>query len=426
MPTLLDVLTRPNPEFIEKLPDGGSLTSHHMYPQVVGKIGWDDFNYTNLIRMFPILKVELLQDIPEPSKPEGAEKEDWGEESTKAFFWNTTCKVVNLALKQSWYLLHGTSAPPQIVTGDVAKSTNQTDDSRFDPDLAVVRTSRKQFLSPKYENIIPGDVKEATKWNAEIEKDLKPKYDQVFAQMQQYCEQTQQRYAFVITGRELVVIRCRLEPIGSGIGANRARREPRTPPRPSHGRNPSDVTDLSPLSSRVDRMSISGTSFRDDRANIEFAPLERVHIPYSANGPDKLTVRLALWSICMLAAAPGNSTHLQDKYKYPLHSVIQTQHGFFHLSTGVVMQQMPRDAQLVGVPQSPAIADNHSFLAEHVRAAELNTSGTQWIITLKDPTLPRYIASDECRFWSRTRQRWYRLVQGDNRDMTWVEFQSRH
>ncbi|KNG85337.1 hypothetical protein ANOM_006289 [Aspergillus nomiae NRRL 13137] len=425
MPTLLEVLTRRNPDFVERLPNGGSLTTNHMYPTVNGKEDWVDFSYQNLLQMFPILTAELAEDIPEPSDPEGAEKEDWGEDSTKAFFQRTMFVAINAALKQSWKSLHNSSDPPQIVTGDKAKSTNQTDDSRYSPDLAVVRTSRKQFLSSKYENLIPGDVKEATKWNAEIEEYERDKYDQVFGQMQQYCEQTQQRYAFVITGRELVVIHCRVEDIGSGIAANRTRREPKTPPRKSHMRNLSDVTDLSPLSSRVDRMSISGTSYRDDRSRVDFAPLQRVHVPYSAYGSGKLTFRLALWAICMLAATPGNSTHLQAEYVYPLHSVIQTQRGFLHLSTGAVTQQVPEGAQLVEAPQDLAIAKNDSFLAEHVRAAERHPSEPGLVVTLKDATLPRYIVRDGNRFWSRAKQRWYHLVRAENGTAIWEEFESR-
>ncbi|KAE8315548.1 hypothetical protein BDV41DRAFT_177544 [Aspergillus transmontanensis] len=219
---------------------------------------------------------------------------------------------------------------------------------------------------------------------------------------------------------DLVIIRCRLEHIGTGIGADRARMEPRAPQR-SHIRNPSDVTDLASLGSQVDRISLSGTSYRDDSTDVDFAPLQRVHVPDSVHGSSKLTVRLTLWGICMLAAAPGNSTHLQTEYNYPLHSCIQIQRGFLHLSTGVVTQQVPGGAQLVEAPQNPAIANNHSFLAEHVYTAKWHPSGTGLVVTLKDATLPRYIVSDENRFWSRVKQQWFRLVRGRNGDVIWEE-----
>ncbi|KAF7623123.1 hypothetical protein AFLA_010432 [Aspergillus flavus NRRL3357] len=224
----------------------------------------------------------------------------------------------------------------------------------------------------------------------------------------------------IITGRELVIIPCRAEHIGTGIGADRARREPRAPQR-SYIRNPSDVTDSSSLSSQVDQLSLSGTSYRDDSTDVDFAPLQRVHVPYSAQGSGKLTVRLALWGICMLAATPRNSTHLQTEYSYPLYSCIQIQRGFLHLSNGAVTQQVPGGAQLVEVPQNPAIANNHSLLVEHVCTAKRHPSGTGLVVTLKDATLPRYLVSDENRFWSRVKQRWFRLVLGTNGDVIWEE-----
>ncbi|OJZ83800.1 hypothetical protein ASPFODRAFT_62918 [Aspergillus luchuensis CBS 106.47] len=420
MPTLLEVLTRRNPEFIEMLDGGGSLTTNHLYPPVAGKEDWKDFSYKSLMQMFKsVLTAELPQDIIEPLEPEGPNKEDWGEESTHSFFTQTLFKVVNEALKHAWMLLHNSSEPPQIGTGDKAKCTNQTDDSRFSPDLAIVQPSRKQFLSFKYENLVPGDVKEAKRWNRELEKKDPPKYNLVFRQIQQYSKQTQQRYGIIITGRELVLVRCRLEKIESGIGADRARREPRNPPR-NHTRNPSDMTEMSSLSSGFEQMSVSGTSYNDDMTNIEFAPLQRVHIPYSAYGPGKLTVRLALWGMCMLAAAPGTSTLLQTEYAYDLHSCMQAQGGFFHLSTGAFTSQMPDGAQLIDAPKNLVVANNHSFSAELVRTAEQHSSGAGLIVTPKDVTLPRLVVGEANRFWSRVKQQWYRMVLADGK-VIWEE-----
>ncbi|BAE63446.1 unnamed protein product [Aspergillus oryzae RIB40] len=95
--------------------------------------------------------------------------------------------------------------------------------------------------------------------------------------------------------------------------------------------------------------------------------------------------------------------------------------GFLHLSNGAVTQQVPGGAQLVEVPQNPAIANNHSLLVEHVCTAKRHPSGTGLVVTLKDATLPRYLVSDENRFWSRVKQRWFRLVLGTNGDVIWEE-----
>ncbi|OJJ70459.1 hypothetical protein ASPBRDRAFT_128373, partial [Aspergillus brasiliensis CBS 101740] len=292
------------------------------------------------------------------------------------------------------------------------------------PDIAVVQRSRKQFLSSKYENLVPGDVKEAKKWNPEVEMTDELKYNLVFRQIQQYSRQIHQRYGIVITGRELVLVRCRLEKIESGIGAERSRREPQDLSSRSHTRNPSDNTDMSSLSSGFEQMSISGTSYKDNMTNIEFAPLQRVHIPYSAHGHGKLTVRLALWAICMLAAAPGSSTLLQDEYRHNLHSCMQTQEGFFHLSTGAVTSQLPEGAQLVGAPHGLVVANNHSFLAELVRAAERHPSRTGFIAALRDVTLPKYVVGVGNRFWSRVKQQWYRLMLADG-EVIWQELDER-
>ncbi|PLB47664.1 hypothetical protein P170DRAFT_447594 [Aspergillus steynii IBT 23096] len=336
MPTLLNVLTRPNPEITEMLHDGGSLTTHRRYPIVSGLEEWSDFSYNNLMTMFGhILNAELPRDIPEPPEPRGINKEDWGEGSEKWFFTNTLFPV---------------------------------------------------FLSRKYRNLCPGDFKVATKWNPEVEVTNFNRYKQPFQQIQHYGAQTQARYGFIITPREVVICHFRTEKIETGIGAHRPRREPTTPPTRAHMRNWSDVTDLSPISSGVDRMSLSGTSYNEDMADVEFAPLKRMHIPYSANGPDKLTVRLALWGICMLAAALGVCTDLQSHYDYDLHSCMRTQGGFLHLSTGAVTPQPPEGAQLVEGPRPTVIqAQDHSFLAD---AAARDQSGSNLLITLRDFTRP--------------------------------------
>lgn len=78
---------------------------------------------------------------------------------------------------------------------------------------------------------------------------------------------------------------------------------------------------------------MSGTSYKDGMTTTEIAPLQRAY-PYMAYGPGKLTVSLALWSMCMLAAAPGNSILMQIKYRYDLHSCIQVQGGFFNFQLG--------------------------------------------------------------------------------------------
>ncbi|SPB53361.1 unnamed protein product [Aspergillus niger] len=406
------------------LDDGGSLTTNHIYPAVTGKEDWKDFSYKTLVQIFKhALTSDIPEDIIEPPEPKGPNKEDWGEQSTHSFFTQTLFKVVNEALKHAWMVLHNSNEPPQIGTGDKAKCTNQTDDSRFSPDLAIVQPSRKQFLSSKYENLVPGDVKEAKRWNREVEKKDPAKYNLVFRQIQQYSKQIQQRYGIVITGRELVLVRCRLEKIESGIGADRARREPRNPPPRSHTRNPSDITELSSLSSGFEQMSVSGTSYKDDMTNIEFAPLQRVHIPYSAHGPGKLTVRLALWGICMLAAAPGTSTLLQTGYPYDLHSCMQAQGGFFHLSSGEVTSTMPEGAQLVDAPRNLVVANNHSFSAELVRTAERHPSGIGFIVTLQDVTLPRLVVGEANRFWSRVKQQWFRMMLADG-EVIWEELEN--
>lgn len=117
------------------LDDGGSLTTNHIYPAVTGKEDWKDFSYKTLVQIFKhALTSDIPEDIIEPPEPEGPNKEDWGEQSTHSFFTQTLFKVVNEALKHAWMVLHNSNEPPQIGTGDKAKCTNQTDDSRFSPD----------------------------------------------------------------------------------------------------------------------------------------------------------------------------------------------------------------------------------------------------------------------------------------------------
>ncbi|KKZ62164.1 hypothetical protein EMCG_03363 [[Emmonsia] crescens] len=257
-----------------------------------------------------------------------------------------------------------------------------------------------------YVNRCPGDTKLAEKWESTMSRE-KIQFYWPIAQVLKYCSETWgTRYGYLINQQEVVVIRFSRERIGSGIALTRPVRgalpQQGPPLSGSHQRNDSRMSassqmqmdDRSPqhshqssqqgpshsqshhrnlsLASATSLMSIddrssgrshqsspsSGardgspsttSSYHDTSRNLECQPVEIMRIPWENHGPGKLTIKLALWWIHMLAGA-GNDIHIGHEYP-PLHSWRAVDGGYQHTSTG----------EIIGTkPTSGNILDNHS------------------------------------------------------------------
>ena len=174
-------------------------------------------------------------------------------------------------------------------------------------------------------------------------------------------------YGYLITQEELVVLRVSKQTIDPGIastcsrrdhqlsgpyniGNAEAQRQPQT-----HQRVVSDSSTSMPMS--LDDPSNDGKRSRDSNSrresskidssyqphygSEEYNPIEFKSIPWDESGKGKLTVKLALWWLHMMAAAPGCNTSVETEYP-SLHSWSTLSDGKCrHSSTGIVSNKPP-------------------------------------------------------------------------------------
>lgn len=82
-------------------------------------------------------------------------------------------------------------------------------------------------------------------------------------------------------------------------------------------------------------------SYQPHRGTVEYNPIEFKSIPWDESGKGKLSVKLALWWLHMMAAAPGCNTSVETEYP-PLHSWSTLSDGKCrHSSTGIVSNKPP-------------------------------------------------------------------------------------
>ena len=103
--------------------------------------------------------------------------------------------------------------------------------------------------------------------------------------------------------------------------------------------------------------------------NVEYHPIEFKSIPWDESGEGKLTVKLALWWLHMMAAAPGCDTSVKTEYP-PLNSWSTSSDGKCrHSSTGVLANKPPLDQ-----PTEPSTSASQR---RPVAASQSTQSGSQ-------------------------------------------------
>lgn len=199
----------------------------------------------------------------------------------------------------------------------------------------------------RYVNCCPGDTKLATKWHSKNNPNT-GEYFRPIAQVLSYGgDQWNTRYGYVITQSELVVLRFSREVVGPGLASGRSPRAAPAPGRaltaqtarvperqrgfsttshtsamsidrqqPAHSH--SRQTSVASITSSVGGMSIAGTDsgsvYDDSRPDVEYNPVEMKSIPWTDDGPGKLTVKLALWWLHMMAGAPEADISIKSDY----------------------------------------------------------------------------------------------------------------
>ncbi|DAA78669.1 TPA_exp: Uncharacterized protein A8136_2454 [Trichophyton benhamiae CBS 112371] len=418
--TLLEYLTQPNPA-VENSRSLQGLPSKCEPKEEIHLEDWKHFTYSTLMSCYGhILTTSIHGPLPEISPPvRNIELRIFDEDSLDHLLTRTVVPPVNESLRMAWrgYYSDYPGLAIDMTRGGRARafqndipvpgvptetrSRDSSDQTPVFPDWAGIQAASGQA---PYLNRCPGDSKLSSKWQSNADTD-KAFYKWPYAQLIKYCGETwNTRYGYIITDKELVVLRISRAMIPSGIANKRSPRNvasqlSRTtgqdsplfvsssppsirssPARQGHLRNISASSAASAMSidrssSRPRQSSIaasfsslsmseasehapgsermsssdhmpSSQSYRDDGRGGEYRPIEMKSIPWDNSGKGKLTVKLALWWIHMMAAAPGCDTTIGPEYP-PIDSWVPhpQEGGYRHTTTGLFSKKLPKNAK---------------------------------------------------------------------------------
>ncbi|KAK2799474.1 hypothetical protein FQN50_008446 [Emmonsiellopsis sp. PD_5] len=454
--TILDYLTEPNPGIDNRRSLPGLPTKVES-DEPIEIMEWPDFTYDTLMACYgPVLRAQRGQ-LPDISPPVSRlEREIFDEDSLDHLLSRSIRPKVSESLRIACEECYPNSPDIDMTRGGRARGSADNPRAPMIPETktksikGIVKTYpdwagvQVDVQSGAYMNCCPGDTKLSTKWRSG-EDTAKHHYFWPYAQLINYCGKTwNTRYGYLISQRELVVLRISRAVIGSGIAQTRSPRTTlqtsaaagenecgsplfvplssppaaRSPRTPEHHAHPGDgpvgspsrppptrhsvsrfpeqssqprrvsVTSASSAMS-VDRASVqsrqgsiaesmgglsvtdyeeqvpssehhpSSDSFQPSETAGEYRPVEMKSISWDNSGPGELTVKLALWWIHMMAAAPSCDRTIGPLYP-SLDSWRQKDGLFCHTTTGLLATALPRGANLLssreaapGVPATP-------------------------------------------------------------------------
>lgn len=189
----------------------------------------------------------------------------------------------------------------------------------------------------QYVNYVPGDTKLSTKFfpdliNSSLDGHRK-EWGKVLRQVTYYMAKFSSRYGFIITDAHLVVLRITRLRTDAGLGPGRAHRS-------------DSLYAINYLASADSSFANTTASYMDDNPlNWEIEPPEYAVISWSDHGPGKLTVKLALWSLAMMAVNGGCGID----YSYPaLDSWRQEGSKYVHNTSGATKTRLGRHDRMEG------------------------------------------------------------------------------
>jgi hypothetical protein len=164
----------------------------------------------------------------------------------------------------------------------------------------------------------PGDTKLAKKWRMDgTMMKGESEWEWPLRQIQHYCTRLGTRYGFLITEEELVVFRFSREKTGKGLGGDRSKRQTTGPKGAVHARGDFVSSGLSEEMSMLSMVSENDTSvYNDDEPDTDVATPEYCSIPWSQRGNGRMTVRLALFFLCMLAGEAGGPAFVETRQRF--------------------------------------------------------------------------------------------------------------
>ncbi|KAF5619783.1 hypothetical protein F52700_11611 [Fusarium sp. NRRL 52700] len=290
MPTLLEALTKRNVAVNSQAVVGGSNTTTETYMEPGSWRTWDEFNYDTLTRIF---RRKLASEYRGSSEPRALELDLIvnNEETLEDLLRRFVSPCVNYALENQ-------QGHPHLGRGSRCGYEDR-------PDWSAIST---EYITEhgQYANILPGDTKLDTKWAPWMSEDEGSfnEWQTVLAQELTYMARYRTRYGFIITDANLVVLRITRELIGAGLAQTRPRREAAA--YVGHQRHSSDITMCS---------GDGSSSFYSDDSPLEWSyhDPEYAVIPWNAHGKEVLTIKLALWSLVMMATSGDRGI----AYTYP-------------------------------------------------------------------------------------------------------------
>lgn len=279
-----------------------SLTTNKGYHQPTRLQPWEDFDLSTLRTMYDhILKHE--PHLPDASQMRPSLDFALNEPGVGDFIQESNRRIVETALKETKKLL-GWHEFVSMIRGHSAEPVHRAGKQKpFRPDWAGVRVG-DDFQPRDLANILPGDTKYSHCWTfndllgSEITDDVldsgkfeRPHWVKPLNQVFTYCVELKVRYGYVLSDRELLVVRIRPEQKGKTAAKTRTnvthsekdtpRRSTRLQMKPKPPREPDPET----IEEREIRKGI-----------LEFASIKG-----GSQDGDGLTVDLALWWLHLLA-----------------------------------------------------------------------------------------------------------------------------
>ncbi|KAM4057191.1 hypothetical protein HRG_004031 [Hirsutella rhossiliensis] len=314
MPTLLHVLTRPNVDVDSSLvPPGGNTTiDAAIVPE--NWRPWRGFDYVTLMGIFRRdLDKEYRGSAKHEPLPEDLHISN--EETMEDLLRRFETPIVN-------YCLNGREGDPHFGRGSRCGKA-------YKPDWSVVSPLRLDE-SDNFMNVLPGDTKLHTKWWPAMKTNGGNRFlewQKGVSQAVTYMAYHSSRYGFIITDGCLVALRLTRKPTSPGLAAGRF---PRATVR--HVRYSSDLS-----------MGGNDSGYQDTNPmHWEYEDPEYYVVPWGAHGSGRLTIKLTLWFMAMMAT---NGDNFLD-YSYPdLNSWRRGEKGYVHNTSGVESLKLSRGDQ---------------------------------------------------------------------------------
>jgi hypothetical protein len=345
-PSLLHYLSTKNPTLNVKNCNSGPNTKS-------GKTAWDlprqiqdwaDFEYQSLDSIYNGALRNVLRrqfNLHQQVQPDRTSRDIHSEANMSdiVVLWNKTIVSNGLKVAQKQigtdlphekiYMCQGKQAqPPSKVPemlGPESKGKKKNQKHR-NPDWAGRKPStvnpneprRKAKKPTKAKNLLPGDTKVSPKWksanltkgdvNKAVVKDKS--WFQPVAQIYTYCVRSNARYGYIITDKELVVVRIRSLPQTGPPREEESTDKKREEQDEYRKLDPDIMAGSQELEEFVEGAPEATQALTDGVMEYKAIPWDS-HIPTSQRNPEVMTVNLALWWLHMMAA---ESSAIEEDY----------------------------------------------------------------------------------------------------------------